>query len=647
MNKASCLTDKPIQTKEEDNLCAGDYADALCEFIEYADTPVTIGIQGGWGSGKTSLISVIQDKLAHSNNNVLCVLVNAWEHSLFQDNESKAEVTLSLLHGLAEGVKSSVQQAVNTNKIDDSARKAINENSLNVEKAIQGIKICVRLAAMIAAKTFAGADLAFSEKAEQNPQTSKSSLAKEVRNLRNSLTKLIENITYLGKQVKVVFFIDDLDRVSPPTAIEILDITKNIFDIPNCIFVLAIDYEVVVKGLEKKFGKRTAENEREFRQYFDKIIQIPFTMPIGAYGKYINKLLEPALKRLGVEDLDCLKSLSEDAMLVTGGNPRSIKRIVNTLSLLQYIDKKYHQPADTAKDEDINLDLEARFIIVGLHINFPEICRKIMEKPNFVQWKEEDLKIPWKLKMDEETNNELNALEKNEFFDDPWEKVIYRLCVQSSWLKSKVKNVSSLLNRLLVVLNNDEDKNSKIISENGMNKLNDILEGIRVVSIDSDTANIQEFDDSSYKTDRVTSFCKKWHENLRNIFPKIVPLPDSNNYAKKGRRYEFMLTDNKTEKWFSFLWKKSDEKIQILCWAKKPKNVTKLHANNQLSNFSNEYLYDWDGLFFYYYYEQENITFNDIHPENTELMQKLLDESKKLYKTVNDTVEKLITSTQI
>ena len=640
MKKASCLTDKPIQKAEEDNLCARNYADALCEFIEYADTPVTIGIQGGWGSGKTSLISVIQDKLT-DNNNVLCVLVNAWEHSLFQDNENKAEVALSLLNGLADGVKLSIQKV--ENKIDSSTLKAIKENSLNVEKAIQGIKTGVRLAAVIATKTFTGVDLAFAEKPEQNPQTPKSNLAQEVHNLRSSLKKLIENITYSGKQVKVVFFIDDLDRVSPPTAIEILDITKNIFDIPNCIFVLAIDYEVIVKGLEKKVGKRTAENEREFRQYFDKIIQIPFTMPIGAYSEHINKLLEPALKRLGTEELDC-KKLAEDAMLATGGNPRSIKRIVNTLSLLQYINKKQHKPTDNANNDDVNSDLEARFIIVGLHINFPEICRKLMEKPNFVQWKEEELRIPWKLKNDEETNNELKALEKDEFFDDPWEKVVYRLCAQSSWLKSQVKNISSLLNRLLIVLNN-EDKNSKEISENGRDKLNDIFEGIRVVSIDSETANIQEFDDRSVRTDRVTMFCKKWHENLsKNLFGIILP-PQSlpNIYAKRikgGRIYTIERLSGDVNK-CTFEWYQKDECVHIAFYAYKSSKYRKDEAMNKLDKLARNYSYDVYRNEFYCYHIKDNISSKNLSLTNENLLNELLEEAKKLYEAVKNAAEKL------
>lgn len=634
MNKASCLTDKPIQTTEDDNLNAKDYADALCEFIENADTPVTIGIQGGWGSGKTSLISVMQDKLNKSDN-ILCVPVNAWEHSLFHDTDNKAEVVISLLNGLAEGIKSTIEQ--NNNKIDDNTRKTILENSSNVEKAIHGIKIGVRLAAMLAAKTLAGVDLAFTDKADQNSQAEKSTLAQEVRNLRNSLTTLIKCITFKGNQVKIVFFIDDLDRVSPPTAIEILDITKNIFDIPNCIFVLAIDYEVIVKGLEKKFGKRTAENEREFRQYFDKIIQIPFTMPTGAYSQYIDKFLEDALKRLGTNNFERKQQLSKDAVWVTGGNPRSIKRIINTLSLLQYIDKKNHKKDDNNETEDeTDLNLEVRFIIVGLHINFPEICRKLMEKPNFVKWNENDLSIPWKLKMDDETNNELKILEKDDFFNDEWERVIYRLCVQSSWLKSQVRNISALLNRLLVVLN-DEDKNNKEISENGRNKLDNILEGIRVVSIDSDTANIQEFDDKSFKTDRVTVFCRKWHEGLFEKLPDIMEKPTDKNYAGRGRIYTVNLTDNDTDQ-CNLRWNKN-EGVEIDFWINK--SCKQQNTTNILDTIKSEYSYSWDGKFFRYYYTKDNITFEDMKPDNDKLLNELVNEAEKVYKTLKKAATKL------
>ena len=74
----------------------------------------------------------------------------------------------------------------------------------------------------------------------------------------------------------MIVFVDDLDRLNPPVAVEILELLKNIFCINDCIFVLAIDYEVVVKGLEPKFGKLTDKNEREFRSFFDKIYKCRF-----------------------------------------------------------------------------------------------------------------------------------------------------------------------------------------------------------------------------------------------------------------------------------------------------------------------------------------------------------------------------------
>ena len=46
--------------------------------------------------------------------------------------------------------------------------------------------------------------------------------------------------------------------------------------------------------MEGKFGKKTDENEWEFRAFFDKIIQLPFMMPLGQYelGSYVKGLLE-------------------------------------------------------------------------------------------------------------------------------------------------------------------------------------------------------------------------------------------------------------------------------------------------------------------------------------------------------------------
>lgn len=61
-----------------------------------------------------------------------------------------------------------------------------------------------------------------------------------------------------------------------PVAVEILELIKNIFEVDNCIFVLAIDYEVVVKGLIPKFGPLTEKNEENFVRSSIKLFNFHF-----------------------------------------------------------------------------------------------------------------------------------------------------------------------------------------------------------------------------------------------------------------------------------------------------------------------------------------------------------------------------------
>ena len=127
-----------------------------------------------------------------------------------------------------------------------------------------------------------------------------------------------------------------MDRINPADAVEVLEALKNIFDIPHCIYILAIDYDVVVKGLESKFGKKTNQNEREFRSFFDKIIQVPFSMPTGTYN--INNFLENKLSEMGIAlDDNDLANFGKVVDKTVGSNPRSLKRYLNSFSLINNV----------------------------------------------------------------------------------------------------------------------------------------------------------------------------------------------------------------------------------------------------------------------------------------------------------------------
>ena len=69
------IVDQPNANFDSDSLNIKPHADALTNFIERCDTPITIGIQGEWGSGKTSLLNKIYHSLEKEGEKYLQILI--------------------------------------------------------------------------------------------------------------------------------------------------------------------------------------------------------------------------------------------------------------------------------------------------------------------------------------------------------------------------------------------------------------------------------------------------------------------------------------------------------------------------------------------------------------------------------------------
>ena len=63
MSHHTSITDKPITSVDQDKLKSKRYALALTEFISHSDTPMTVGLQGEWGTGKTSMMYMLREQL--------------------------------------------------------------------------------------------------------------------------------------------------------------------------------------------------------------------------------------------------------------------------------------------------------------------------------------------------------------------------------------------------------------------------------------------------------------------------------------------------------------------------------------------------------------------------------------------------------
>ncbi|MDA0754208.1 MAG: P-loop NTPase fold protein [Candidatus Marinimicrobia bacterium] len=422
------IVDEALNKGGEDRLQIDQYTAALVKFIRLTDTPMTIGIQGEWGSGKTSLLNQIWHNLDIANDedisvgNYKQIWINSWESSLL----SKPEEALIKI----------INQIINELIASDTDKS-------RAESLKNGVKTVLSGALRI------GSSITMGAAGQQVAEELIAGNSNTIRELRESLSELVTDIRSRDSNPyeKIIIYVDDLDRIEPAEAVKILELLKNIFNVRHCVFILAIDYQVVIKGLKDKFGEQTPENEWEFRAFFDKIIQLPFKMPMSDYniGHYVIQLLKDISFYSGEEELDddIIRNIVE---LTIGGNPRSIKRLINSLALIKiFLDTSEDQDGgESLSDKDLATTL---FAMVCMQIAYPDVYDLLRNEPEFQAWNDELAnKITQKKEEDDKTfTDNLEKVKTLEEFNDKWEQALFRICYVKPRLRRSVTKISRLL----------------------------------------------------------------------------------------------------------------------------------------------------------------------------------------------------------
>ena len=188
------IVDQALEVGGSDDLDISSYHEALVDFIKKTDTPMTIGVQGEWGSGKTSLLNQIWSKLYDSNNehaddeNYLQIWVNSWEHSLLCTPE---ECLLKIVNEIIQELLAA--------DVDKNKRDKVKDGVQNLMKG------ALRIGSSLTAGA-AGVDAV---------DSIFSSDANTIKQLRKQLQELVHEIKELDSNPyqRVVIYVDDLDRI--------------------------------------------------------------------------------------------------------------------------------------------------------------------------------------------------------------------------------------------------------------------------------------------------------------------------------------------------------------------------------------------------------------------------------------------------
>ena len=165
---------------------------------------------------------------------------------------------------------------------------------------------------------------------------------------------------YVGnRNGKLIIFIDDLDRCIPEKAIDILETIKLFLNVQHSVFIIGADKKVIESGIEQKYPEMF---EDWGIKYLDKIIQIPFFLPPLREDIIINEF---------IPNLQIPDEIKQYKYIIAGvgGNPRTIKRLINQFELQTIL----------AKNQEIKVDSEIMAKLSVIQFRQPEFHDTLVE----------------------------------------------------------------------------------------------------------------------------------------------------------------------------------------------------------------------------------------------------------------------------
>lgn len=309
------ILDNPIKTREDDLLNREPLAIRIAEEISHfssdgSSESFVVGIEGDWGSGKTSLINLVLKNLKSSN--FLIIKFNPWNFS--DQNELITDFFNSIADELEHKEKEKGKDAAK--KIRNYFSRLLKRSELAIAPEASFLGFKLKLGTIY--KIGGG----------------------------NTLEKQKEAINELLKGIdkRIVVVIDDIDRLDSQETRLVLKLVKMTANFENTIFLLAYD-----RG---RVGKMISDKGIPGEEFLKKIVQVSFPLPrvdqedlFGILFREIDKIIEVFDNELW--DQHRWVNLFESGLRKLFPTVRDIKRYINSLCVdLKVVGKEEVNPVD-------------------------------------------------------------------------------------------------------------------------------------------------------------------------------------------------------------------------------------------------------------------------------------------------------------
>lgn len=276
---------------DKDYLNFGEVSNLAVDILMAPDMlPVSIGIFGNWGAGKSSLLRLIEKQIEKHDQEYMVINFDAWLYQGYDDARvSLLEVIARKLDATAKGNETLLQKTKNLiSRVNTFRAMGLLAEGIALAHGVptgglfyKGINAIEKVLS-----SFQGKD-DINKKDFQDLQKT----AKEGMETFNGLIKKVppttppqqidvfrkeygEILGEIGKPLIVI--IDNLDRCLPANAIHTLEAIRLFLFLPNTAFIIAADEEIIREAVAEYFK---GTSDRHQIDYIDKLIQVPIRVP--------------------------------------------------------------------------------------------------------------------------------------------------------------------------------------------------------------------------------------------------------------------------------------------------------------------------------------------------------------------------------
>ncbi len=461
----------PDKETEIDYLNFGYMVNLVANIATNRDlSPSTIGLYGDWGSGKSSLMKLVQKKIEEKypkdekkkdTIKTLCIEFNGWLFEGYED--TKTSLCGAILDALADEKRFSKE-------VTDYAKELIKKIDINkiLGKGVKygldlflsggiGMLTDLSLSGLLSTIKSNAGEVQAKDIEEILSMLKKNDKTRtEIKKFRNEFKDLLKK----SKVENVVVFIDELDRCLPDTVLEVFEAMRLFLFVEGMSFVIGADERLIQYSIKSKYKEVPGNNLDIGKEYLEKVIQYPLYIPQltrAEVNQYLACLLlkqtlsdEKFKKILGIvytltpdqdfsmdlisdktpdltenckQEMALARQISSVLAPSINGNPRQCKRFLNTL----------YMRLELAKSRNVTLDKNILAKLMLAEYFNPEFFKAVTKPENrelfkafekgeelndnnpFATWREKDWVKKW---MQNGTRLDDEKLDKYVYFAD-------------------------------------------------------------------------------------------------------------------------------------------------------------------------------------------------------------------------------------